>query len=181
MKTLGRIILIVGASIALGVVGLFIVRQVAPAAWLHANNEVAGNYLQTLGSIYAVLLAFVVFVFAARYVALALARSGAELVPMSILSGLANAGWDLVPLFCILDLSDARSFTLAFGLHTTIFGIRGTIGPTLGTLLYSAGVPLNVLFLGIGAVIALGGVTMLWFARRHPQVVGASSSPAVSS
>ena len=42
--------------------GLAAVRGLAPAAWLHANNEVAGNYLQTLGTIYAVLLAFVVFV-----------------------------------------------------------------------------------------------------------------------
>jgi hypothetical protein len=42
--------------------GLLLVRYLAPASWLHANNEVAGNYLQTLGTIYAVLLAFVVFV-----------------------------------------------------------------------------------------------------------------------
>ena len=62
MKTLGRILGIVGASIALGIAGLVLVRHLAPADWLHANNEVAGNYLQTLGSIYAVLLAFVVYV-----------------------------------------------------------------------------------------------------------------------
>ena len=62
MKTLFRILGIVAASIALGVLGLLIVRQIAPPEWLRANNEVAGNYLQTLGSIYAVLLAFVVFV-----------------------------------------------------------------------------------------------------------------------
>ena len=113
------------------------------------------------------LLALVVFIFAGRYVALALARTGPGLIPMSVLSGLANAGWDLVPLFCLLDLSDARSFTLAVGLHYTLFGIRGTIGPTLGTLLYSAGVPMDTLFFGIAAVIALGGWMMLWFGRRH--------------
>lgn len=127
------------------------------------------------------LLALVVFVFAGRYVALALARSGPGLIPMSILSGLSNAGWDLVPLFCILDLSDARSFTLAFGLHTTLFGIRGTIGPTLGTLLYSAGVPLHVIFLGIAAVIAIGGVMMLWFGRRGPGARPARGQPPLAS
>ena len=42
--------------------GLFLVRWAASASWLHANNEVAGNYLQTIGTFYAVLLAFVVFV-----------------------------------------------------------------------------------------------------------------------
>jgi hypothetical protein len=50
------------ASLAVVLAGLFMVRWLAPASWLHANNEVAGNYLQTLGTIYAVLLAFVVFV-----------------------------------------------------------------------------------------------------------------------
>jgi hypothetical protein len=50
------------ASMTVSLVGLLLVRHLAPAAWLHANNEVAGNYLQTLGTIYAVLLAFVVFV-----------------------------------------------------------------------------------------------------------------------
>jgi hypothetical protein len=50
------------ASMLVAVIGLFLVRCLAPAAWLHANNEVAGNYLQTVGTIYAVLLAFVVFV-----------------------------------------------------------------------------------------------------------------------
>jgi hypothetical protein len=49
-------------AIAVALVGLVVVRRLAPASWLHANNEVAGNYLQTLGTIYAVLLAFVVFV-----------------------------------------------------------------------------------------------------------------------
>jgi hypothetical protein len=52
--------LVAGVLIALS--GLIVVRSLAPPSWLHANNEVAGNYLQTLGTIYAVLLAFVVFV-----------------------------------------------------------------------------------------------------------------------
>ncbi len=56
------LILSLVASMVGALAGLWLVRWVAPAAWLHANNEVAGNYLQTLGTIYAVLLAFVVFV-----------------------------------------------------------------------------------------------------------------------
>lgn len=49
-------------SIALAEGGLLAVRKLVPAAALIATNDVIGNYLQTLGSIYAVLLAFVVFV-----------------------------------------------------------------------------------------------------------------------
>ena len=61
-STSARLALSLVASMAASLVGLVFVRCVAPASWLHANNEVAGNYLQTLGTIYAVLLAFVVFV-----------------------------------------------------------------------------------------------------------------------
>jgi hypothetical protein len=41
---------------------LWLIRLLVAPEWFRANNEVAGNYLQTLGTIYAVLLAFVVFV-----------------------------------------------------------------------------------------------------------------------
>jgi len=57
-----RLIISVIASMTAALFGLWLVRCLAPTSWLHANNEVAGNYLQTLGTIYAVLLAFVVFV-----------------------------------------------------------------------------------------------------------------------
>ena len=49
-------------SMALAVGGLVLFRGVAPFEVLRRSNDVVGNYLQTLGSIYAVLLAFVVFV-----------------------------------------------------------------------------------------------------------------------
>jgi hypothetical protein len=57
-----RLILNLIVSMTIALIGLWLVRCLAPASWLHANNEVAGNYLQTLGTVYAVLLAFVVFV-----------------------------------------------------------------------------------------------------------------------
>ena len=62
MRTILLLGLTVVASIAAAVVGLWVVRLVVPLAVLQANNDVAGDYLQTLGTIYAVLLAFVVFV-----------------------------------------------------------------------------------------------------------------------
>jgi len=46
----------------LSVAGLRVARQVIPLQVLEQSKDVVGNYLQTLGSIYAVLLAFVVFV-----------------------------------------------------------------------------------------------------------------------
>lgn len=62
MRTLMLLLLVVMASMLVAVAGLAVVRLTVPHALLQANNNVAGNYLQTLGTIYAVLLAFVVFV-----------------------------------------------------------------------------------------------------------------------
>jgi hypothetical protein len=113
------------------------------------------------------LLAVVVFLFAGRFAALALARSATGLLPMSILSGLVNAGWDLVPIFCMISIAEMSNFSLYVGLNTTMFGIRGTVGPTLGTLLYATtGLSIPTILLLIAGVIALGGVFLLVLPRQ---------------
>jgi hypothetical protein len=56
------LLLWLGASALSAVAIVLAVRALVPLEVLKANNEVAGNYLQTLGTVYAVLLAFVVFV-----------------------------------------------------------------------------------------------------------------------
>ncbi len=50
------------ASMGLAVCGLWLERVVVPRDLFPPNNEVVGSYLQTVGTVYAVLLAFVVFV-----------------------------------------------------------------------------------------------------------------------
>jgi hypothetical protein len=112
-------------------------------------------------------LAVVVFLFAGRFAALALARTSAGLVPMSILSGFTNAGWDLVPIFCMIALTDPATFSLSLGLSTTLFGIRGILGPSLGTLLYSSGaLPLQGIFFLITGITAAGGILLLLFSKH---------------
>ena len=54
--------MVVLVASGLSLVGLGAVRHVVAQAWLKETNDVVGNYLQTLGTIYAVLLAFVVYV-----------------------------------------------------------------------------------------------------------------------
>jgi hypothetical protein len=49
------------ASVAVAVSGLALVRRFVPLAVLRENNDVVGNYLQTLSTIFAVLLAAVVY------------------------------------------------------------------------------------------------------------------------
>ncbi len=53
----------IATASAAGSIGwLLLVRRVVGPALLRADNDVAGNYLQTLGTVYAVVLAFVVYV-----------------------------------------------------------------------------------------------------------------------
>ncbi len=112
-------------------------------------------------------LGLVVMAFAGRFVALGLARTPTQLIPMSIFSGLSNAGWDLVPIFCMIQVADPANFSLYIGLNTTLFGIRGLIGPSIGTFLYSSGLlPITGVFLLIGALIASGGVLLILYSGR---------------
>jgi hypothetical protein len=61
-KTVRALLRPVLLSISIAEAGLFIVRSFVPASVFQETNDIVGNYLQTLGTIYAVLLAFVVFV-----------------------------------------------------------------------------------------------------------------------
>ena len=61
-RTVVRLAPTVLSAMGLSVLGLVIVRALVPASTLARTNDVVGNYLQTLGTVDAVLLAFVVFV-----------------------------------------------------------------------------------------------------------------------
>ena len=60
--TLVRLTAIVAGASFVSVLGLFVFRSLAPLDDLRATSGELGNYLQTVGGIYAVLLAFVVYV-----------------------------------------------------------------------------------------------------------------------
>lgn len=125
-------------------------------------------------------LSVVVLAYAGRYAALTLARTSGQLVPMSILSGITNAGWDLVPLFCMISLAEPSNFSLYVGVNTTLFGVRGMIGPSLGTLLYTTGaLSLGNIFWLISGLLAFGAVVLFVFSRlvrkKEPTAVRAAT------
>ena len=62
LRTFLHLTPVVGAVSAMSIAGLLAFRAVAPLDVLHKAANELGNYLQTVGSIYAVLLAFVVYV-----------------------------------------------------------------------------------------------------------------------
>ena len=61
ITTVRLTVIVAGVSISSSL-GLLVFRQFAPMAELRASSGELGNYLQTVGGIYAVLLAFVVYV-----------------------------------------------------------------------------------------------------------------------
>jgi hypothetical protein len=62
LRTFLHLTPVVALTSVVSVAGLLVFRAVAPMAELHAAANELGNYLQTVGGIYAVLLAFVVYV-----------------------------------------------------------------------------------------------------------------------
>ena len=113
------------------------------------------------------LLGLVTALMAARFGVIAVAGRPLQLAPASVLGGFANAGWDLVCLFCLLRLADADRFPLAMGLHTTLVGVRGLFTPGFGTWLYASGTAsLPVLFSLMAAVTMAGAAGMLWYSAR---------------
>jgi len=61
-RTLRALLPPVVISVAVSEAGLLLARRLLEIEWLRPDQDVAGSYLQTVGTIYAVLLAFVVFV-----------------------------------------------------------------------------------------------------------------------
>jgi Protein of unknown function (DUF4239) len=62
LKTAIRLIPIVVGVSAVAVVGLVAFRRLVPLDELRGSSDAVGNYMQTVGGIYAVLLAFIVYV-----------------------------------------------------------------------------------------------------------------------
>jgi hypothetical protein len=122
-------------------------------------------------------LSLVVLLYAGRFFAMAFTRTGPQLFVMGIFSGLSNAGWDLVPLFCMIALAEMSNFSLYAGLSTTLFGVRGLLGPTIGTWLNTSGLlPMNSIFLLIACLISTGALSMFLYSRRPD--VRATLTPA---
>jgi hypothetical protein len=61
-RTVSHLVPIVAFVSVVSIAGLWLFRQIVPLPALHAAANEIGNYLQTVGGIYAVLLAFVVYV-----------------------------------------------------------------------------------------------------------------------
>ena len=55
-------IALVAAAMLLSVIGLLLVRHFFPADWIRRHHEMAGAFFHMIGTLYAVLIAFAIFV-----------------------------------------------------------------------------------------------------------------------
>ncbi len=105
-----------------------------------------------------------------RYLNTALAGNAMQLIPGAFLNGMSNAGWDLIPIFSLMLFGRGRNLGFYFGFHSTLVGLRGFIGPILGTWLYT-GLNLRIAtiyFIAFG--LELGGAALLlpfWASLRR--------------
>jgi len=96
-----------------------------------------------------------------RYLNTALAGSAMQLVPGAFLNGMSNAGWDLIPIFSLMLFARGRKLGFYFGFHSTLIGLRGLVGPIVGTWLYSGlGLRISTIYL-LGFGIELAGTALL--------------------
>jgi MFS family permease len=128
------------------------------------------------------LLAATTILLASRQLGFALATSPAHLFPGVFLGGISNAGWDLLPLFAVILFTDEERLGLYMGLYFTLIGVRGIIGPAVGTWLYqSVGLSISSIYALSAYIEAAGAVLLLvfravWKGPSHPRFSGPSKA-----
>jgi hypothetical protein len=109
---------------------------------------------------------------------MALARSPWHVIPASLVSGLSSPGYDLVPLFAILGLAGPGSVPVYIAFHNTLIGVRGLVGPYLGTALHDgAGLPIASVYWIITGVVAAGALVMAAFLFTRARSAGPKRPP----
>ncbi|HUX40311.1 MAG TPA: MFS transporter [Rectinemataceae bacterium] len=111
-----------------------------------------------------------------RYLNTALAGTAMQLAPGAFLNGMSNAGWDLIPIFSLMLFARGRKLGFYFGFHSTLIGLRGLVGPLVGTWLYvGLGLRISTIYL-LAYGLELFGIALLvpyYFAtRREPRWQG---------
>jgi Major Facilitator Superfamily. len=117
-----------------------------------------------------ILLVATMLLFSTRFLNFSVASTPGQLAPGVFLGGISNAGWDLLPLFSILALADESKVGLYIGFYNTLVGIRGLIGPALGTWLYEGcGARIADIYMIAFWIEIVGAILLFafWAARRR--------------
>src|SRR5258707_1660403 len=93
------------------------------------------------------------------------ATQGWMLLPSFIATGLVTAGADLASLYAIIELAGPKRVPAYTAISSTVSGLRGLIGPFMGSVLVSVGWPFWGVFV-LSAGLTLAGAGALIFIQK---------------
>jgi predicted MFS family arabinose efflux permease len=126
-------------------------------AWL-LGCLFGGRMLDRLGGIRS--LQFVFLVNAFVMLPYIWATQAWMLLPAYVAAGLVTAGTDLAILYTVLSLAGADRVPGYSALNSTVYGLRGLLGPFIGSLLMQNGFPFWII-LSMSVILTLAGSVML--------------------
>ncbi len=129
--------------------------------WLVGRIVKPGRALALLPKVFVLL--------ACRWAVLALATRVPHLLPAAILSGLMNPAFELVTMFAIMEFAPGTELPAYMGAHYALLGVRGLVGPALGTFIVERGLlGLRPMLWLIAALTLVGAAALQVFASlRH--------------
>jgi len=84
------------------------------------------------------------------------------------IQGIGEAIWDIGIMAFIVKIAPGRE-AVVFGIHLMVFGIRGSIGPILGTSLTSV-LEIDAILIGASICAWIGTLLFLWGTKKEPQL-----------
>ena len=95
------------------------------------------------------------------------ATNGWMLLPAFIAAGLVTAGADLAIMNSVIELAGAKRVPSYWAITSTVSGLRGLLGPFIGSVLVKSGWPFWAVFL-LSAGLTLAGSAALGLIKRIP-------------
>jgi len=129
-----------------------------------------GRLLDRLGGIRVLQIVFVINALAILpYI---WATRGWMLLPAFIAAGLVTAGADLAIMYSVIELAGAERVPSYWAVTSTVAGLRGLLGPLIGSVLVKMGWPFWTIFL-LSVVLTLTGAAVLSLVRKARYTVNA--------
>jgi len=94
------------------------------------------------------------------------------LLPAFIAAGLVTAGADLAIMYSVIELAGAERVPSYWAVTSTVAGLRGLLGPLIGSVLVKMGWPFWTIFL-LSVVLTLTGAAVLSLVRKARYAVNA--------
>lgn len=129
---------------------------------------IGGRVLERFGGIRSLQIIFLINAFVMLpYI---WAVRGWMLLPSFVAAGLVTAGTDLAILYTVIHLAGPIRVPEYSALNATVYGLRGLLGPFLGSFLVRMGLPYWIIF-GLSVMLTfIGAIVIAQVEKFHPSV-----------